>query len=106
MRFNFRAGDICGASVRSGPRRLGHPPLSARPGRASGRCGFADLDHRPADVGAGVTPVEGVDARLDALEDVLAVHKPALLLPLAERGEGLVEAAPLIERVEPLHERA
>ena len=36
---------------------------------------------------------------------VCAVHEPALVLPLAQRGEGLVEAAPLVERVESLHQR-
>ena len=35
---------------------------------------------------------------------MLAVHQQPLLLPPAQRGEGLVEAAPLVERIEPLHQ--
>ena len=51
------------------------------------------------------SPLRASTQRFDAFVDGLAMHQPALRLPAAKRGEGLVEPAPLVERVEALHGR-
>src|SRR5690349_3396146 len=65
----------------------------------------ADLHQHLADVSPGEESVESVDAGLETVVDRLPVRQQALLLPPAQRSEGLLEATPFVERVKPLHRR-
>jgi hypothetical protein len=73
---------------------------------SAGEVVFADLHDHLAHVGPGEERVEGQRREPEPVEDLLAPVQEPGIGPLAELGDALVEAVPVVEGDEPLHAAA